>query len=46
MSKKSSKSGRSPAWMNKELLAKLKCKREACKRKKLGEVEEEHRGTV
>ena len=47
MSKKSSKGGRRPAWMNKELLAKLKQKKEVYRRWKQGQATwEEYRDVI
>lgn len=46
-SRKSNKSGRKPAWMNKLLLTKLKYKKEAYKKWEQGQVtREEYRATV
>jgi len=45
--RKSGKNARRPAWMNKELLAKLKQKKEACRGWKQGQVAwEEYREIV
>lgn len=47
MSRKSSKSSRNPAWMNKELPGKLRHGGEVCKRQRLGQVtQKKQRGAV
>ena len=46
MSRKSGKNARRPAWMSKELLAKLKHKKEACRGWKQGRVTWEEYGDV
>jgi len=47
MSKKSSKGGRRPAWMSKQVLAKLKWKKKVCRMRKEGQATwEEYRNIV